>query len=134
MAVTQYTTDDAALTALDGTYYAAAQLHKFTINDKQYAADTSDNLNRGAGYGNAHDDSFNGALEFNVRAACAVAGAPGDFYPTTGTLPADLAELQDWAVIADPLALWTTGDSVVLGDASEAHWDGDAWASGAAPA
>lgn len=60
------------------------------------------------------------------------AGTPGSFTPAEATIPADLAELQGLGALGqtDP---WTEGQYVVLGDESEAHWDGDSWESGQAP-
>lgn len=60
----------------------------------------------------------------------ASAGSPGTFSPTGAVVPADLAALR--SVIAAPTAKWTTGQHVVLGDASKAHWNGSAWAAGTA--
>ncbi|ATI18799.1 major tail protein [Streptomyces phage Diane] len=58
----------------------------------------------------------------------ATAGAPGSFTPEGSTVPANLAAMA--SVIATPTSAWTTGQHVILGDASHAHWDGDSWASG----
>jgi hypothetical protein len=60
----------------------------------------------------------------------ASAGTPGSFTPADSTVPANLAAMA--SVIATPTSAWTTGQNVVLGDASTAHWDGTAWVSGAA--
>ncbi|AUG87200.1 major tail protein [Streptomyces phage Omar] len=60
----------------------------------------------------------------------ATAGTPGSFSPEGAIAPANLAAMAD--VIATPTSAWTSGQHVVLGDASQAHWDGDSWASGAA--
>jgi hypothetical protein len=65
-----------------------------------------------------------------ILATGATAGTPGTFQPTGAVVPADLAALAD--VIATPSTAWTTGQHVVLGDSTSAHWDGDSWASGAA--
>lgn len=64
------------------------------------------------------------------------AGSPGSFTPGNATLPANLAALKADPVVGDagtskPGATWTTGQYVVLGDASQAHWNGTAWAVGA---
>jgi hypothetical protein len=66
-----------------------------------------------------------------VAATGATAGAPGAFTPAGAAVPANLAALA--AVIANPNTAWATGENVVLGDASTAHWDGTAWAAGNAP-
>jgi hypothetical protein len=63
----------------------------------------------------------------------ATAGTPGAFTPAGSTPPPDLAALQASAIVADPTTAWTTGQSVVLGDASDAHWDGAAWVGTLAP-
>jgi hypothetical protein len=60
----------------------------------------------------------------------ATAGTPGSFTPEGSTVPANLAALA--SVIATPTSAWTTGQNVVLGDASAASWDGDSWVSGPA--
>jgi hypothetical protein len=60
----------------------------------------------------------------------ASAGTPGSFTPDGSVAPANLAAMA--SVIATPTSAWTTGQNVVLGDASTAHWDGTAWVSGAA--
>jgi len=71
-------------------------------------------------------------LGANPLATGATAGTPGEFTPTGNRIPADLAELQGSAIAASPSTAWTAGQYVVLGDASQAHWDGDSWESGAA--
>ena len=63
------------------------------------------------------------------------AGSPGSFVPSNATKPSNLAALKGHGVVGDagsnkPVAAWTTGQSVKLADASDAHWDGTAWASG----
>lgn len=65
-----------------------------------------------------------------VTATGAVAGTPGSFTPSGATVPANLAALS--GVVASPTSAWTTGQRVVLGDTSTAHWDGDSWESGLA--
>jgi hypothetical protein len=60
----------------------------------------------------------------------ATAGTPGSFTPADSVAPANLAAMA--SVIATPSSAWTTGQNVVLGDASTAHWDGDSWEAGAA--
>jgi hypothetical protein len=66
-----------------------------------------------------------------IVATGATAGTPGTFTPTGATPPADLAAMS--SVTASPATAWATGEYVVLGDASQAHWDAAAWASGMAP-
>ena len=58
----------------------------------------------------------------------ATAGTPGTF---SGSTPADFAGMT--GVIASPTTAWTTGQYVVLGDASHAYWNGTAWTVGDAP-
>jgi len=65
------------------------------------------------------------------------AGTPGSFTPTGATLPANLAALKADPVVGDagsakPVAAWTTGQFVALGDATHAFWDGTAWQVGEA--
>lgn len=85
------------------------------------------------------DDLFNGApfwqwgpaVPGTVAPTGVTAGAPGSFTPAGSTAPANLAALQALGALGETTA-WTTGQHVVLGDASQAHWDGDSWAAGAA--
>ena len=63
------------------------------------------------------------------------AGTPGTFAPTGATLPATLAALKADAVVGDsgtakPAQAWTTGQYIVLGDNSEANWNGTVWVQG----
>lgn len=60
----------------------------------------------------------------------ATAGTPGSYTPEGSTPPFALADLA--SVIATPTAAWTTGQHVVLGDGSNAFWDGDSWTTGIA--
>jgi len=74
--------------------------------------------------------SFDGAA---AVATGATAGTPGSFTPSGATAPANLAALQGGSVVASPASAWTSGQSVVLGDASSAHWDGTAYVAGVTP-
>lgn len=65
-----------------------------------------------------------------VPATGAQAGTPGWFTPFGATIPADFAAMS--GITASPATAWTTGQHVVLGDNSHAHWDGTDWAAGAA--
>lgn len=65
-----------------------------------------------------------------IVATGATAGTPGTFTPSGATTPANLAAMA--GKIASPTTAWTTGQRVVLGDASLAHWSGAAWVVGAA--
>jgi hypothetical protein len=60
----------------------------------------------------------------------ATAGTPGAFTPAGSTVPANLGAMS--GVVASPATAWTTGQSVVMGDASDTSWDGAAWAAGPA--
>jgi len=60
----------------------------------------------------------------------ATAGTPGSWTPAGSAPPADFAAIG--SIVATPQTAWTTLQSVVLGDASEAHWDGAAWQTGKA--
>jgi hypothetical protein len=66
----------------------------------------------------------------SLPATGATAGTPGTFTPAGCVIPATLAAMTGLA--ATPATAWTTGESVVLGDASEASWDGTAWIAGPA--
>ncbi|MEU9605458.1 hypothetical protein [Streptomyces sp. NPDC048057] len=65
-----------------------------------------------------------------VAATGATAGTPGIFVPAGSTAPYDLVDLD--LVTADPKTAWATGQHVVLGDGSTAHWSGTAWVAGSA--
>jgi hypothetical protein len=65
-----------------------------------------------------------------VVASGATAGTPGSFSPDGAVVPANLAGMA--SVIATPSTAWTTGQYVVLGDGSNAYWNGTAWAAGKA--
>jgi hypothetical protein len=84
-------------------------------------------------------DLFNGApfwqwgpaVPGTLAVTGATAGTPGSFTPEGATAPADLASLQAMGALGQTTA-WATGEYVVLGDASQAHWSGTAWAADAA--
>ncbi|MGW3336209.1 phage tail tube protein [Streptomyces sp. NPDC001009] len=65
-----------------------------------------------------------------ILATGATAGNPGSFTPEGADTPDALADLA--SVIATPGTAWTTGQHVVLGDATKAHWSGTAWVAGQA--
>jgi hypothetical protein len=47
----------------------------------------------------------------------------------------DVAQMNTLVIVADPLTLWTVGQSVVTTDTNDAYWDGvDTWLVGTAPA
>lgn len=60
----------------------------------------------------------------------ATAGIPGTYTPAGCDSPDKLAELT--GVTASPATAWTTGQYVLLGDGSKAHWSGTAWVTGVA--
>jgi hypothetical protein len=70
-----------------------------------------------------------------ILATGAIAGSPGTWYPTGGTAPPTLAGMgpvQPVTVGGVPvLTAWTTGQHMVLGDASQCNWNGTAWVAGA---
>src|SRR5215471_8172690 len=63
-----------------------------------------------------------------IVATGATAGTPGTFTPAGAQAPANLAAMT--GLTASPATAWTTGQYVVLGDATSAHWTGTAWAAG----
>jgi len=65
----------------------------------------------------------------------ATAPAAAIYAPANCVPPADLAELISIGPTASPATQWTTGNFVILGDGSLAHWGttGSAWTAGAAP-
>jgi hypothetical protein len=60
----------------------------------------------------------------------ATAGNPGTWTPSGSTPPTNLTLLRSSGVTASPGTAWTTGQHVVLGDSTHAHWDSDSWESG----
>jgi hypothetical protein len=60
-------------------------------------------------------------------------GTPGAFIPA-GSVPSDLAALNDAGSLGQSATAWAEGSYVVLGDNSHAYWTGTAWAVGEAPA
>lgn len=102
--------DAADLTALEAVLYGGSSAAKLPTPDEVIAM-----------FGTA------------VVATGANAGTPGAFTPTGATAPATLTALQGGSVTASPATAWTTGQHVVLGDLSHAHWDLDSWESGDAP-
>jgi hypothetical protein len=60
----------------------------------------------------------------------ASAGTPGAWTPANADTPNRFQSMD--AITATPATAWTTGQYIVLGDGSLAHWAGSAWASGAA--
>ena len=62
-----------------------------------------------------------------------IEGAPATFTPPGGNRPPDLATLVDLGAMGNT-APWDEGSYVVLGDGTEAYWDGTTWKNGRAPA
>lgn len=75
-----------------------------------------------------------GAAPLPPLATGATAGIAGVWTPAGSTVPQDLAAVIAAAVIANPLTLWTVGQSVVTADTNDIHWDGAAWVTDVAPA
>jgi hypothetical protein len=66
------------------------------------------------------------------------AGAPGSFAPGDATLPSSIDSLRANTVVGDdgsnkPSGMWSSGQYVVLGDATEAYWTGITWQNGRKP-
>jgi hypothetical protein len=66
------------------------------------------------------------------------AGSPGSFAPGDATLPSSIDSLRANTVVGDdgsnkPSGMWSSGQYVVLGDASEAYWTGITWQDGRKP-
>jgi len=61
----------------------------------------------------------------------ATAGIPGAYTPSGSGAPADLAGMT--GVTASPTSAWTAGQYVRTAALESVHWDGTAWAAGAAP-
>jgi hypothetical protein len=57
------------------------------------------------------------------------AGIPAVYAPTNATKPQNIAALTLLGSLGN-VAAWTTGQYVLLGDNSEAYWDGNSWESG----
>ena len=55
----------------------------------------------------------------------------GSYTPGGASPPANFAALS--GVTANPATAWTSGQRIVLGDSSLAHWNGTAWAVGPTP-
>lgn len=75
--------------------------------------------------------SWGPAVPGSIAPTGATAGEPGSFTPAGATAPADLTALRALGALGQTAA-WAADAYVVLGDASQAHWDGDSWESGAA--
>jgi len=69
-----------------------------------------------------------------ATATGATAGTPGTWTPSGSTPPSGFAALTSAspAIVATPSTAWTTGQHMMLGDSTSAHWSGTAWATGPA--
>ena len=75
-------------------------------------------------------DSCGTDVTFQGFSSTATAGIPGAF---DAGPPSDLAALIGSGIVPTPGTTWTTGQSVELGDGSDAYWDGTDWQAGTAP-
>lgn len=71
-------------------------------------------------------------LASGPAATGATAGSPATLTPADSYPPADLAAAIALPLTATPSTAWTTGQYVVLGDDSYAHWNGTTWVAGVA--
>jgi hypothetical protein len=76
-------------------------------------------------------DSWEAGTAPAPPATGAVSGKPGNFTPVPSLPPADLAAMV--GITASPATAWVSGAHVVLGDNSQAWWNGTAWEAGTAP-
>lgn len=60
------------------------------------------------------------------------AGTPGAYVPSTGNTPPNLAALVALGPMGNTTA-WTAGQYIILGDGSNAYWDGTTWKAGRTP-
>lgn len=67
-----------------------------------------------------------------VVATGAAAGSPGELSPTDSYPPANIDDAALDSLVATPATAWTSGQYIVLGDGSEAHWDSTDWVEGRA--
>lgn len=67
-----------------------------------------------------------------AAATGAAAGTPGELTPTDSYPPANIDDAALDSLTATPTTAWTTGQYIVLGDGSFAHWDATDWVEGKA--
>jgi hypothetical protein len=72
-----------------------------------------------------------GGAALGVPATTATAGTPGTYTPANSYGPANFTSMA--GLTASPTGTWTSGQYIVLGDGSLAHWNGTAWTTGAKP-
>lgn len=81
-------------------------------------------------YANTQNGGWSGTAP--AAATAATAGTPGKYTaPENPIPPTDLAAMTPVGAI--PLTAWTPGQYVMVGDGSEAYWNGTAWTVGKAP-
>lgn len=85
------------------------------------------------------EDTGSPTVDGTVPVTGVTAGTPGTYVPSTATPPTSLIALRANPAIGDagtakPGAAWTAGQSIVVGDQSQAYWDGSTWQAGTAPA
>jgi len=68
-----------------------------------------------------------------TTATAAVAPNPATLTPVDSYPPNSFANLTASPITASPTSAWTTGQYVVLGDGTYAHWSGTAWVAGKKP-
>lgn len=107
-----YHTTDNAVAHVEGETYA--------VTDRVLAETL-----RGIGFVSIEGWTPDGA----IAATGATAGSPGSFTPAGAAAPADLAGMA--GIVATPATAWTSGQHVVLGDASQTNWNGTTWVTGA---
>jgi len=81
----------------------------------------------------APPEPSDGAVALGTEATGATAGTPATLTPDDTYPPDDLADARSGDFAATPGTAWATGQYVVLGDGTEAYWDGDSWEAGRAP-
>jgi hypothetical protein len=115
----------------DFVVYKAALVNPFSYVRSTSKPDISGgHWSGGPGNSGTFDKDASNSIGCVVMAAGATSGNPGAFTPAGAEPPANLAAMS--SVTASPLTAWTTGQNVVLGDASTAHWSGTAWVVGPA--
>lgn len=69
-----------------------------------------------------------------TRSTTGVAGIPGTYTPSGSYSRTSFADLTvSPTLIASPNTAWTTGQYILLGDGSKAHWNASAWVAGPKP-
>ena len=68
-------------------------------------------------------------VNLGIPITAITAGIPATITPVNGTRPLNIEALTNAGALGNTTA-WTTGQYVVLRDASEAYWDGNSWEQG----